>query len=889
MKKGRPVCSGNGQKTETTNVQNNSTTRNGSAAIARNYIARGWATIPIPPKSKAPTIAGWEQLRIGDADVPKYFAANSNVGVLNGGPSDGLVDIDLDHPLARELADEFLPVTDAEFGRASSRRSHRLYRVTSAVDTLQRRLPKVDGRAPMIVELRSTGSQTVFPGSVHPEGEKVEWDLDGEPARVAPGLLIAAVNALADEVESRLGFTRNVAAGNGHPIELPADVGERARKYLAKVPPAVSGAGGHDQTFHAACVLVQGFALDRGPALALLGEWNQSCQPPWSDAELEHKIEDALNQPGERGYLLHGDAGIPDGETLGDATTTSDTSKDDGEKKDRKSQATMLVELAGECDLFHDSDGEAFARFPVGNGDTFHWEVSKVRARGFRRWLSRRFYKVTEKTPSAQSLQDALGVIEAKAIYDGDERHVYVRVAEHEGSIYVDLGNDRWQAIEIDRHGWRIVNDPPVVFRRGKAMMALPTPQAGSVGAFRRFANVTDDDWPLLMGFMVGTMRPIGPYPVLGVYGEHGSAKSTLCRYLRRIIDPNVSPLRADYREPRDLMICANGGWIVALDNLSTIKPWLSDCLCRLSTGGGFSTRTLYENDEETIFDAKRPVILNCIEEVVTRSDLLDRCVLLNLPRIDTSQRVPEAQLDQEFGEALPGILGGLLTAVSAAMRNESSVKLSELPRLADFAIWATAAEPALGLKPGEFIDAYTANRSAGNETAIEASPVGKVVFEFVEFVGAWSGTATELLKELEHRVDDKTKKLESWPSTARTLGAAIKRLAPNLREAGLGVELGNRTGRKGTRIIALTHQPERGGNPSSASSATSAVQDSPDSIDLNADANADAKPAADANGICPSSAENGLFPEENGHADATDNADAKKPVCSNDLETIEI
>jgi hypothetical protein len=49
----------------------------------------------------------------------------------------------------------------------------------------------------------------------------------------------------------------------------------------------------------------------------------------------------------------------------------------------------------------------------------------------------------------------------------------------------------------------------------------------------------------------------------------------------------------------------------VALDNLSDIKPWLSDCLCRLSTGGGFSTRTLFENDEETIFNATRPVILN--------------------------------------------------------------------------------------------------------------------------------------------------------------------------------------------------------------------------------------------------------------------------------------
>ncbi len=79
---------------------------------------------------------------------------------------------------------------------------------------------------------------------------------------------------------------------------------DRARKYLDKVPPAISGSGGHGQTFHAACVLVQGFALERGAALELLSEWNQTCQPPWSNGELEHKIDDALEAEGPRGNLL---------------------------------------------------------------------------------------------------------------------------------------------------------------------------------------------------------------------------------------------------------------------------------------------------------------------------------------------------------------------------------------------------------------------------------------------------------------------------------------------------------------------------------------------------------------------------------------------------------
>jgi hypothetical protein len=480
---------------------------------------------------------------------------------------------------------------------------------------------------------------------------------------------------------------------------------------------------------------------------------------------------------------------------------------DDGESKEHKSQATILVDVAGPVDLFHDTDGEAYARFPVGEGDDLHWEVSRVRAKQFHRWLKHQFYRVTAKSPSAQALQDALGVIEAMGVYDGEQRQVFTRLAEHAGRIYIDLGNDRWQAVEIDHLGWRVIDNPPVMLRRAKAMLPLPQPDPhGDIQALRRFVNVTDEDWPLLLAWLVQALRPTGPYPVLAVHGEHGSAKSTLCRCIRKIIDPNQSLLRADYREPRDVAICANNGWIVALDNISSIRPWLSDCLCRLSTGGGFSTRTLFENDEETIFEAKRPVILNCIEDVVTRSDLLDRCMLLNLPRIEASKRVTEKQLDREFEAKIPCILGGLLTAVSAALCNEEHVMLPALPRMADFAIWATAAEPALGLQAGGFMTAYTANRAAGNDTAIETSPVGRALCEFVADVGEWSGTATDLLNELDNRAEEKTRKLDIWPKTAPALGGAVKRLAPNLREAGFGVEF-RRTGR--SRIIALTKKVE--------------------------------------------------------------------------------
>jgi len=722
------------------------------------------------------------------------------------------------------------------------------------------------------VDIKADGGYVIAPPSNHIAGE-YSWTNTGKsPIHLPPKWIDALVKPAPTTTE------RPVAA-DSHSLLL-----QRAHQYAAKVPAAAEGGrnqGAFSLAGHLASLRTEhGENLGEPDLVAVVESWNARNKPPLDSLELKSCVASAIRNGTPRQ--------VKEVNTTLTVPAAAHEEQDGGDKPERKSQATVLVELAAECELFHDADSEAFVRFPVGEDAAFHWEVSRVRNKCFRRWISRRYYKATEKTPSAQSLQDALGVIEAKSIFDGDRRSVFVRSAEYDGRIYVDLANERWQVVEIDKQGWRVLDDSPVIFRRSKSMLPLPVPVPGKLGDIRRFINVNNDDWPLLSGFMVQSIRPTGPYPVLAVHGEHGSAKSTLCRFVRKVIDPNVSPLRADYREPRDLMICANSGWVVALDNLSVVQPWLSDCLCRLSTGGGFTTRTLYENDEETIFDAKRPVILNCIEEVVTRSDLLDRCVLLNLPRIDGNKRVPEAQLDRDFDAALPGIVGGLLTAVSVAMRNESSVRLASLPRLADFAIWAAAAEPAMDLQPGEFIQAYTTSRAAGNESAIEASPVGKAVVEFVEHIVDWTGTSTQLLKALEARADDKTKSMKSWPGTARSLGAAIKRLAPNLREAGLKVEF-ERTGHKGTRTITLAAHKEHCETSSSAMSAMSVEEETRGFEATDADANADAQPVADANVSHQLSVVPRLFRGENQNADIADDADAKFLTNSNELEVIEI
>ena len=238
-------------------------------------------------------------------------------------------------------------------------------------------------------------------------------------------------------------------------------------------------------------------------------------------------------------------------------------------------------------------------------------------------------------------------------MFKGPERATFVRLAHHEDKLFLDLCDDAWRAVEIDRHRWRVIDskDCPVRFRRAKGMQALPEPErGGSVNALRDFVNVAnDDEFKLILGWLVAALRDTGPYPILTLNGEPGAAKSTTQKVLRELLDPNLAPLRSEPKDVRDLLIAATNGNLVAFDNLSRIPVWLSDALCRLATGGGFTTRELYTDGDETIFNVQRPALINGIEELLSRGDLLDRAIIINPPQIDDAKRKPEREFYKAF------------------------------------------------------------------------------------------------------------------------------------------------------------------------------------------------------------------------------------------------
>jgi hypothetical protein len=397
-----------------------------------------------------------------------------------------------------------------------------------------------------------------------------------------------------------------------------------------------------------------------------------------------------------------------------------------------------------------------------------------------------------------------LDLLEAHAQFDG--------LAEHEGHVYLDLADECWRAIEIGPEGWRVTGSPPVRFRRAAGMLRLPMPQAGgSIEALASFLNLRNrNDFVLVVAWLLAALRACGPYPVLAISGEQGSAKTVLSKLLKALIDPNVAPVRALVREERDLVIAANNSHLLAFDNLSGLSHALSDAFCRLATGASFGLRQLYTDADEVLFQAARPILFNGIEDVISRPDLGDRAIFLTLPPIADRERRPERPFWKDFEAARPRILGLLLDAACLGLRKLPDLHLGQLPRMADFALWATACETAFW-PAGTFARAYQANRRAAIEDLVEADPVAASVRKLMANRHTWTGSATDLLRAgLDSPRDGVSADFAGWPKNPRALAGRLRRAQTFLRTMGIEMTF-RREGRGGARTINLSSAFETG------------------------------------------------------------------------------
>ena len=470
-----------------------------------------------------------------------------------------------------------------------------------------------------------------------------------------------------------------------------------------------------------------------------------------------------------------------------------------------KSQADALLEIAlSEAKVFCTDRDEVFAAVEQ-NGQTL---ILRVRSMAFRSWLNLRHFEITERAAGSKGAADAaISVLDAVARRN-PTREVFARVAATESTIYYDLADAQGRAVEITADGWKIIERPPVAFYRPKGTRPQVEPQrGGSLEMLREIVNMKNDDLPLVSGYLVAFFQPRGPRPHLGIIAEQGSGKSKATAFLRGLIDPNATPTRvASPKDARDLFIAAKSNAILAFDNLSYIPGWFSDALCCLATGAGYATRALYTDDDEEVFSVQRPVIFNAITDVATRPDLLDRTILLELPRVPECARRDEKELDAVFARCAPLVLGALFDAVAEGLKNLPTTQPDNLPRMADFARWVAACTPAMGESGQKFESAYQQNRDTVSDLVAETSTVLQAVEDWAATRGNFEGVifndaATYLLEVLNKSVDYDTQKSTDWPKNANGLSRALKRLAPILRARGLDVGAGKSNGKRTLKI----------------------------------------------------------------------------------------
>lgn len=453
------------------------------------------------------------------------------------------------------------------------------------------------------------------------------------------------------------------------------------------------------------------------------------------------------------------------------------------EKQGTKNTSVKLIDMINVEDLFHDKDGTGY--FWRSGSD--HADVVKIKSNEFQEYLTYTYFKKNNSTVGTQAVNEAVAVLKAKAKKECAEREVFYRIGKQNNNIYLDLRNDAGEVIEISASGWNILDSSPIPIRRTAGSRLLPRPvRDGNLEVdLKPLLNLVDDnDWKCLVGWLIGAMQPSGPYPLLVIQGEQGSAKSTMAKLVKRIIDPADPLLRSIPGDERDQVINAFNSWVLAYDNLSGLSHAQSDILCRLSTNGGFATRKLFSDNEEMIFRGERPIILNGIDDIATRHDLADRSIVLNLRSISNTERRTEKELSELFESKLPSILGCLCDALSCSLRKYDSVVLDEKPRMADFVIGVSAAEETLGWNQGDFLKAYSENIEQTKEQTVENDEVATAIVQFMTDSKKWNGSATILLSELESVVSETIQRNKrAWPQAPNALSKRVRRAAPALRD----------------------------------------------------------------------------------------------------------
>ena len=522
--------------------------------------------------------------------------------------------------------------------------------------------------------------------------------------------------------------------------------------------------------------------------------WNQRNNVPLDGKELRAVFESIKRKETERR-----------------ASERSDNSKD--------TMAALVIKIIDEDKetvLFHDELDEPFIRLNVRG----HKEIWRFKSKQFKRWISGVFWQKCHKPLNADAFNNALNILESRACFECEEHCLFNRVAIIDDVVWYDLADKDWRAVKITAEGWEIVANPPILFKRYPHQDAQCSPVGGGdIRAILKYVNITDVQYQLLfLVYLISCFIPGFPHPVPNIYGGQGSAKSTVSKLLRKLVDPSrieAASLPGDLSQLAQLVA---HHWFLCFDNISWISAEQSDLLCKVVSGSGFSKRGLYTDDEDVIYAVQHCMVLNGINLPATRPDLLERSILFVLPKVPQEKRKDERSLLHEFEQDRPFILGAIFNAITLALKMYPSLDVSNLPRMADFTLWGCAIAEALEYSQDDFLKAYRSNISMQNEEVLAEHIEAFLLVDFMEEKegGEWVGRCSELLDEMKRLARDQKVDEKLLPKSPNSLSRRINVLKPNLEEAGISIMRQT----SGQRLVTIRKVSKKTANTASTATA---------------------------------------------------------------------
>lgn len=537
-------------------------------------------------------------------------------------------------------------------------------------------------------------------------------------------------------------------------------------------------------------------------------DWNQNhCKPPLEEKEFIKQWNDAKN------FIFRSDSKnsnikkkVQDNILSDDSLESIDTSL---EKK--------LVDLVeSRCiDIIIDQFHEVFVSVQISD----HVETLPIDGNRFEKLIIKECYENNISQVNKDKIKNIVDIIKTKIEFASEvtKKTLSLRVARIGDNYVYDLANQKWEIIEITPEDWNVIPNSDPIFRRFKNNSSQVYPNKKySESCIQRFFELLNipgtKERLLLTAYIVSLFIPNIPKPILVIHGGKGAAKTTTFELIKKIVDPGIVDTLSFPKEANELIQVLSHSYVSYFDNISKIPDLLSDLLCRVVTGSGFSKRKLYTDDDDISYNFKRCIGINGINLASVKPDFLDRSIIIEVNSIHKKKRRKEQDIKNEFNQLLPDILGWIFDLLVKVLKyrkeNPEKIKLQEYPRMADFAEFGEIIARCSGHQDGEFMNAYFENIDIQNDEVIEASLVAKTILEFMEDKESWSGSVTLLLNLLTDCLGDENERLKksnSWITTPNVLSRRIKELEPTLNEKGIEI-IRTYDNKKKSRVITITN-----------------------------------------------------------------------------------